>query len=211
MEELDRDTFIALRSVLANIYPTQEEGRQVAKDAGLNHIEIAFNNKPVLNWEAILEYSEITGQTFDVIDVALKKSPKHPLLNEIKENRRVLPTPAPEFEKGLDWKGPRQEENPDAFDNLEKLMENESTLLPISFLEIGLKQSKSVAKVSFFPAGGSGSGFLTEGNIFVTNHHVIRNEEQAQRAQILFNYQNNADGLDLEPIKFTLSPENGRE
>lgn len=205
--QLDRDTFIELRSVLANMYPTQEDSRRVVKDAKLDQTEIAFHNKPVLNWEAILTYSEMTEQTFDVVDVALRNAPKNSVLNEIKNYRHILPAPAPRFDKGLTWKGP-EEDSGGELATLEKLIEAESTLLPISFLEVGLQRSKAVARVRLSD-GELGTGFLTVGNIFVTNHHVLKNKEQAGDAVIQFNYQNTASGLDLEPTVFSLAPENG--
>ena len=113
-----------------------------------------------------------------------------------------MPSPAPEFDKDIVWK------NPDSADSLEKLMGEESTLLPISFLEMGLKCSQSVARVRL-ANGGLGSGFLTKENIFVTNNHVFRNPDEAKDAVIQFNYQQNIEGLNLESKDFSLDPDNG--
>jgi len=75
---------------------------------------------------------------------------------------------------------------------LEKLTQGKSTLLPISFLEIGLKKSKAVARV--VTSLGLGSGFLLNNKYVLTNNHVIDSKETAADAQINLNYQNSLTG-----------------
>ena len=68
-----------------------------------------------------------------------------------------------------------------------------------------MQRAQSVARVRL-DNGALGSGFLTKDNIFITNHHVIHNVDEAQTATIQFNYQRTAEGLDLEPVEYQLDP-----
>jgi hypothetical protein len=88
---------------------------------------------------------------------------------------------------------------------LEKIMGDKSTLMPIHFLEVGLERARSVVKV--VREGGSGSGFLLPGNLLVTNHHVLKTPEMARTATILCNYQQTRDGLDAPTQRFSLAPD----
>jgi V8-like Glu-specific endopeptidase len=199
---MDKETIKALRNTLANLYPTERESRVVAQSAGLPAAHIAFDPQAILNWFAILRQAEIRNKTMELVKEALEDFPDHPLLRQIQEKGEVEPTQAPVIGQGLPWLSTA------SADSFEKLMGKESTLLPISFLETGLQRSRSVARVKF-PDGSTGSGFLTRDNIFVTNHHVFGNEDDAKNAVIQFNYQDDARGLDLEPVNFSLDPAKG--
>ena len=80
--------------------------------------------------------------------------------------------------------------------------------MPISFLEAGLEISKSVVRVEL-ENGMLGSGFLVNGNLLVTNNHVINSQDHARLATAQFNVQKNVDGLDLPSASFELDPGNG--
>lgn len=101
-----------------------------------------------------------------------------------------------------DWEAPSR-------DHLEQIMEKQSTLLPMSFLERALRASRAVAKIEVTVDGkkGSGTGFVISGNLLVTNAHVIRDAEVAAGARVLFNFQTTADGLDLTPVSISLVPD----
>jgi V8-like Glu-specific endopeptidase len=106
----------------------------------------------------------------------------------------------------FDW-----EPDEDQDRTLERLMDKESTFLPISFLEVGLICARSVVKVKLQQGTRllRASGFLTVNNVLVTNNHVLRNETEARAAVIQFNYQKDASGLDLEPVSYNLDPDSG--
>lgn len=68
---------------------------------------------------------------------------------------------------------------------LEKII-GEDELFDINWIEKALSASKSVCKV--LTADGAGTGFLLKDNYLLTNHHVLKNEEMANEAKIIFNY-----------------------
>ena len=91
----------------------------------------------------------------------------------------------------------------DSASQLEAIVSNRSTLVPISYLEEGLIRARSVARI-VRKDGGLGTGFLIEGNRLVTNNHVLSNEQAAATAVVQFNYQKTLDGLDaaFEEFRF---------
>ena len=110
------------------------------------------------------------------------------------------PLPTIEGPEPGDWRGPRNA------GQLERIIGTESTLVPISHLEIGLLCARAVAKVQRSD-GSSGTGFLTPGGVLVTNNHVLPDETTASAARALFNYQLTAAGLSAEVDQRALEPE----
>ena len=84
---------------------------------------------------------------------------------------------------------------------LEELTGLTSTLLPISWLDLAQLRSKAVARI-VRADGGMGTGFLISGNYFLTNHHVFHDNQEAKASKVQFNYQKNADDLDLQIVEF---------
>ena len=199
---MNKDTKKALRNTLANLYPTVVDSLPIIANAGLNRGQITTSDKPINNWFAILTDAENRGKLKEVVEAALEDYPDHPLLKQVLRDGDIEQTAAPSIGDQLPWKS----EAP--ISDLEKLMGKESTLMPISFLEVGLQRSRSVARVKRAD-GAMGSGFLTSNNIFITNNHVLENAAQAKEAIVQFNYQNTFAGLDLEPTNFNLDPDNG--
>src|ERR1044071_886535 len=194
------ETLTALNHVLANLYPLTQDSYRIVDAAGLPKVQIAFRDKAIDNWYEILSVAERRQKVLDIVKAALKDYPDDPTLIQA-EKGDLAADKGPVVNKDVTWKGNF------STDTVEKLMAGQSTLLPISFLDIGLQRARSVARIRV--AGQLGSGFLTENNILVTNHHVIENEEQAKDAVIQFNYQQTPAGLDLEPVDFPLDPKAG--
>ena len=197
----------ALNYVLADLYPFQADSVRIVNEAGLRPAFISFNNKAIDNWHSILTEADKTDHILDLIHAVRRDYPENPILIQAADahsNKRSSLTnlPAPEVDRELPWKRNL------SLDNLEKIMGKQSTLLPISFLEVGLHRARSVARVRR-KTGELGSGFLTLANIFVTNNHVLETEQQAAAAVIQFNYQQTVAGLDLEPVTYELDPSLG--
>lgn len=197
MTDWPREVLIDLRETLANLYPTVDDSRVVVGDAGLRAGRIRFDELAYNNWHAILENAVHSCKVEAVIEMALKDFPDNDRLKRALERRPPPPSAAPE---PADWKGP------DAKRSLEKIMGDQSTLVPISYLQIGLAKSRSVVRI-IRADGGSGSGFVTDGNILVTNNHVLANAEAAKDAVIQFNYQKMPDGTNAPYDEFRLAPD----
>jgi len=197
----------ALNYVLADLYPFQADSVRIVNEAGLRPAFISFSNKGIDSWHNILTEADKTDHILDLIHAVRRDYPENPILIQAADAQSnklssLTNLPAPTLDRELAWRG-----NLSA-DNLEKIMGKQSTLLPISFLEVGLQRARSVARVRR-QTGELGSGFLTRANIFVTNNHVLETEEQAASAVIQFNYQQTPVGLDLEPTTFELDPSLG--
>lgn len=197
----------ALNYVLADLYPFQQDSVRIVNEAGLRPAYISFNDKAIDNWHNILSEADKTDRILNLIQAVRRDYPENPILiqaenAETNKLTSLTNLPAPNIDRELPWKGSL------APDNLEKIMGKQSTLLPISFLEVGLQRARSVARVRR-QTGELGSGFLTLDNIFVTNNHVLETEQQAGSAIIQFNYQQTPVGLDLEPATFELDPSSG--
>ena len=114
--------------------------------------------------------------------------------------RDRTPPPVLQGPEKFQWSGPS------AAPTLEKLMGEKSTLVPITYLEVGLVRARSVVRVKR-QDGSSGTGFITDDNTLITNNHVLPNAEAARSSVIQFNYQQTAGGLNAPIEEARLLPE----
>jgi V8-like Glu-specific endopeptidase len=185
MTEWDRQAIIALRETLARLYSSQVDIWRVAEDAGLDPARIASDPVPINTWFLILkDAARRPGAIDSIIRVALSDYPQNDALLQAVAGVPPSPLAAPE---PADWHGPRGPQ-------LEKIIGRESTLVPISYLEIGLARSRAVAKVRRAD-GSAGTGFLISGGTLITNNHVLPDVRVARGATAIFNYQDTAEGL----------------
>jgi hypothetical protein len=188
-----------LRDVLADMYWDKNFSRAKAVQAGLNASLIAITDNPTVTWYNILDHARLRNKVGTVIDVTLQDNPDNDLLLLAKANA-LTAVRGPDIATKIQWQG---EQDPE---NLEKIMGQQSTLLPISWLDAGLVKAKSVVRV-VLKSGELGSGFITDNGLLVTNHHVITDKAQAAEAVIQFNYQKSLQGLDLPAHEFKLAPD----
>lgn len=189
-----------LKYVLADLYPLKEDSVPVVRDAGLNPATISFKDKAINNWSEILSEANKRGKVSDIIRAALRDYADNEFL--LSAQKGTLTPVKPLVGNTFSWESPASPET------LEKLMGKQSTLLPISWLEIGLQRSRCVAKVKRADHT-YGTGFLIRDNWFLTNHHVLSTIEEAKAAIIQFNYQKDVSGRDIEPVNFELDPNAG--
>ncbi len=86
---------------------------------------------------------------------------------------------------------------------LEKILGPQSNLLKINWLEKGLRASRSVCKV-LRSDGGSGTGFLLKNGYLLTNFHVLPNADQAAKAKLIFDYEEDLGGGMQKTSEFLL-------
>jgi hypothetical protein len=186
-----------LRDLLADLYYTQERARRVVDAAGLKPAFIDMEGDSITRWHNILREADRRDKVAAIVQVTYDEYPENNWLAAAAKNDLWAISGA-DIKKSA-WQG-----EADAA-QLEKLMGDKSTLMPIHFLEIGLERARSVVKV--VQPAGSGSGFLLPGNLLVTNHHVLPSPEIARTATILCNYQKTRDGLDAPTERFSLVPD----
>lgn len=173
----------SLRDVLADLYPTVDDSRRVVDVAGLKPAFITFDNKAINNWYNILSEADKRDRVDDIVAVASAEYPE-----------QVWPS-APKTRSSTAT-------------HLEKLTGAKSTLLPISFLAVGVQKARSVVRI-VRSDGLLGSGFLTSDNLIITNNHVIDSIDQARGAKVQFNYELTPNNLATQVEEFKFAPENG--
>ncbi len=187
-----------LRDILADLYFTAQDSRRVVAQAGLNPAYIEFDNKAITNWYNILTEANKRNKVQDVIVVARKDYPENDLL-ALAEQSGLTTVRGPDIADKVDWAGDTNA------NHLEKVIGAQSTLLPVSFLEVGLQKARAVVLIRRGD-GDSGSGFLISGNLVITNHHVLSTPADAASATLLLNYQQTPAGLDAPAQTLTLAP-----
>jgi V8-like Glu-specific endopeptidase len=200
-----------LGDTLADLYPDTKDARRLATQAGVETGTIDLEGSPVVKWFAILnevensigEHEGNAPQTMAILERALQDHPQHKLLLALQRDE-------PPIVKGtaLNWVDAGDG------DHYEKITGEQSTLLPIRFLEIGTMRARSVARIVRGDRS-SGTGFLIGGGWLLTNNHVVPSAEVAFRAVAEFNYQQMADDADapvdpypLDPTRFHTNVEN---
>ncbi|MBA3534603.1 MAG: trypsin-like peptidase domain-containing protein [Ardenticatenales bacterium] len=187
-----------LRDVLATLYTSPADIRRVVQDAGLNMAYLDFSQAPINIWQSILEEADKQTMVQAIIDVARRQYPNNQALAQIQWSEQ-RPVEGPPIGTEIPWKGPQDNSH------LEKIIGLQSTLVPISFLELGLLRARSVARVVL--SNGLGSGFLIPNNLLITNNHVIGDAAQARAAKVQFNYQKTVEGLDAPSEELSLLPD----
>jgi V8-like Glu-specific endopeptidase len=191
-----------LRDALAAQMPFREDILPFLAEAGINYQNIQLSQVSLTLWHNILSYADNNNLTDELTDVLLKHFPENPHLLSYKEQLKY--SLGPEL-KDSEWKTKTDTKS------LEKMTGTTSTLLPISFLEVGLKKARAVARVLIKRPNGTevGTGFLLPNNLFLTNNHVIADIATAQIAVIQFRYEQSVTGLAVQPTEFMLDPDKG--
>jgi V8-like Glu-specific endopeptidase len=191
------DAIRTFREALSWKYPTDAEARRFLADVKLDSTRITFHNRADLTWFSILEEAQKRGQRWvrALLDRAIEEYPEDEVLQRLRDGSAVRYAEGPSI-TALTWRasgGPA----------LEKILGTQSSLVPVSFLEIGTSRARAVARIRVAD-GSLGTGFLIPGDLLVTNHHVLRDQEAAANATVQFNYQKTVEGCDaeLEDLRF---------
>ncbi|MCX7748402.1 MAG: DNA/RNA non-specific endonuclease [Clostridia bacterium] len=93
---------------------------------------------------------------------------------------------------------------------IERILGN-NDLLPISYLEAGLKASKPVCRIevrdSIGRVLGHGTGFLVSPSLLLTNNHVLEDENAARFSLAQFNYEVDLNLMQRQSKSFRFEPE----
>lgn len=195
---MDYRTLANLRDLLARLYYREADIDRIITTVGLDPSYVAFDLRAVNTWRSILEQAEGFGKTLDVIALARKEKPNVQSL-ALAEQDLLLAVETPDLPEDA-WRGPKHAED------LERIIGASSTFRPIGFLLRGVSAARPVARV-VLADGSRGSGFLTAGNLFITNHHVLPSKDVARAARVEFNYQKNPAGLDEAVDSYSFDPD----
>lgn len=188
-----------LNEILANLYPREGDARRLVATAGLKVTEIDFEGSSLARWFAILQFAnartvKVDGITRSKVDeIVARALEENPDDESLKGAAMRQPPESVKGPEAKEWQGPA------AADRLEKIMGDKSTLVPLSYFEVGLARARSVVRI-IRENGTLGTGFITTGNKLITNNHVLPDAEAARSSIIQFNYQQTVDGLSA-PVK----------
>ena len=120
-----------LNYILAGYYPFKNDSLAVARKAGLNILNIGFNDKPVTNWYNIIDIADKENKVDQLIKSALADFPEDITLKGALAGDLNGVTNGVILDDQATWKDGDT-------DTFEKIIGKESTLLDIAYLETGL-------------------------------------------------------------------------
>lgn len=183
-----------LNDVLGDLVPHHEGITKFIKAAGLKPAMINYNGSALDIWSSAIDEARKNGKVENLIKVVLEKYPNNPFLKAAIDPIELNYSISPKLEDISSWQGVDK-------DTLEVLTMEDNTLLPINFLEKGIKSSRSVAKVEKKKGAiievGTGFLFKYEGIdelFFMTNFHVINDKNEIGSTRIIFNYEEDING-----------------
>ena len=171
---------------LADLYPDHDSTRRILREGGAERLGlISFTPRSLDTWTSALRHIDRESSRLVFLGAVLNDYPENAIANAARYQALQVEPTAPQYS----WRA----QLPD--DQLEKLMGRRSSLLPISFLQRGVKRARAVARI-VRNDGMMGTGFLTDNDVVVTNHHVLPTEAHAASATIEFGYDEAAgDGV----------------
>ncbi len=93
--------------------------------------------------------------------------------------------------------------------SLERII-NGNDLMPVNYLERGVKAARAVGRISLGDAGGNvvgyGTGFMVSPRLLLTNNHVLPKAEIAAQSFLRFNYQLDGNGNKPPTEDFDFDP-----
>jgi hypothetical protein len=182
---------VQLQDMLADLYPSNEDALRVAKSAGLRAAQIRIDNRPLTTWHGVIAEATAQEHLKEVISIAHREYPNHAGLKlaisgQLDSVRGPEPAWVPHAEKIID----------------------ENDLLPVAFLSTGARLAQSTGRV-LLDGGASGTGFLIEASLLLTNEHVLPTADIASGAVFEMGYEQDISGRDLPPTRVQLVPHQG--
>jgi V8-like Glu-specific endopeptidase len=178
----------------ANIYYRDEDIYSIIQRAGMKAAFIPYASRPVTFWSNIIEHAkDKTEGLKNLVKAMLEDGHEDDAyLKAFYENQDTDFRNA--FSGEADGGKPEIDKK-----QLEKLTKGKSTLLPVSFLQLGVNASRKVVHIE--TEASYGTGFLLKNNYLLTNNHVIPDKDMALTAKILFNYELPEPGVTVLPAE----------
>lgn len=183
----------ALSNTLAGLYYTETAIVSLVIDSGLRPGDYLYQGTADNVFTLMIKKLESQGKVKQLVSTALKEYPENPILKDV-----INDVTEDDMHNSV-YAGAPPKMDPSAInkDRYEKITGDQSTLLPINFLELGLLRSTAVARI--VTPHGLGSGFLINDNdLFLTNNHVIDKKPSSGSYKVQFNYQQSIKNLPLQ-------------
>jgi endonuclease G len=85
-------------------------------------------------------------------------------------------------------------------------------LQDVNYLPRGSRAARSIGRIWIREPNGTvigyGTGFLIGHRVLLTNNHVLKSTQWAERSEVEFEYEKSEEGKQLNGVKFALEPEN---
>lgn len=197
----DRATLIAR---LAKLYPEARSVRRLMETAGIPSDMVDFGGGARDVWHAALREADNRGKRVALLTTAVGEFPDDEELRRALSRALTDPAAAPTAAPvGADGTGGAV-----SVAGAEKLMGAQSTLLPLAFLESGLRAARAVGLLRD-DVEALGTGFLVAGDIVVTAGHVLPDAAAAAGARLVLGYQEGPGGEIQGGTSCALAPDLG--
>lgn len=189
----------ALVARLTELYPEVRTVRRLTDASGIPTGMVDFGGSALDVWHATLREADNRGKRAALLTNAVGEFPDDELLR--RALARALDVPA----------APAATAVPPGVGSVagaEKLMGAQSTLLPMAFLESGLRAAGAVGLLRN-DVDALGTGFLVAGDLVVTAGHVLPDKAAAESARLVLGYQEGPDGGIDGGTSYALAPDLG--
>lgn len=184
-----------LNDILGELVTDKTGIIKYVRASGLKPQHINMDGSTVDAWNNVLSEADKNNKVDNLVKVVLETYPDNPFLKSALAKEEINYSLSPDIDEISNWKAISD-------DTLEVLTMGYSTLLPISFLDLGVIRSKAIAKVEIKSSSQSfnvGTGFLCKINeledlFFITNYHVINDKNYIDKTKIIFNYELDING-----------------
>ncbi len=194
-----------LNDVLGDVIGNKNSIPKYVHAAGLKQQYIDTDGNAMDVWNSVLSEAEKHGKVDKLVSSVLEHYPNNPFLKAALNPVEIDYSLSPDIDDVSEWQ-------PLTEDTLEVLTMEQSSLLPINFLALGVIKSKSVAKVEIRTSPSKfdvGTGFLFKVDdiddiFFMTNFHVINRKGQFKKTRIIFDYELDIDGNSIASKSFEI-------
>lgn len=190
-----------LAKTLGGIFYVQHMIVELLINSGLSPGEYELQGDSGNIFTRMIHKLDWQGKLMELLLTAREEYPNNPVINDAIAN----PT-GDTWHKSV-YAGPEVDFYPGtAGMKFEKLIYDQSSLLPIGFLDQGIAASRAVARI--VTSDSLGTGFLVSGkNLLLTNNHVISDKRDLGHVKIQFNYQRDHQGKPLESVSYSCDPD----
>jgi V8-like Glu-specific endopeptidase len=190
--------------VLSATYRRYNEISAVSDEAGVDGSRVDWDaGSARLVWRSVMKEASRVGELRELIGYVAKDQPSLAVtLEELTAATPVEPPPEEEPADGtVQWKGFSDDGGTER-----QIVEGESTLLDIAFLEVGLDRARAVCRmrVKIGSKWYKGTGFRIGPSQILTNHHVLFSDKdgaeiKASAAEAWFGWELDRDGVPKRP------------